>query len=159
MIVAAAALLIGCDGEQDDPDGSSTGDGDADVDADGDADVDADADTDRPPIGPEDCPRNSGWPCTCDREGACDDGSPCANLPFDDSNLGVCTAPCDPDAPVAGACPDHDFAADGWCQLRSGTTGAFTHCLLVCVYETVCPSDQLCVDPGLGGVPGYCAPE
>lgn len=150
LIAALALWSWGCadDGESD---------GDADGDVDGDTDGDGDPDT--TPVGPEDCPRNSGWPCTCDRRGACDDGSPCVSLPFVSSGLGVCTAACDATQPPAAQCPDHDFGAASWCQLRESPTGPPTNCLLICAVPTVCPSDQTCVDPGIEGVPGYCLPD
>jgi hypothetical protein len=147
-------LVLACDGG-----GGDERDGGTDGDADVDGDVDADADADAPPVGPDDCPRNSGWPCTCDRTTPCDDGSPCVAIPIGGSPLGVCTARCDTTQPVAAQCPDHDFGAAAWCQLRESATGPPTHCLLVCAVPEVCPSDQTCADPGLDGVPGYCVPE
>lgn len=156
LTLALALALAACDG------GSGDGDADADLDGGSDADAadgggDAEADADAP-IGPPDCPRNSGWPCTCNRSETCDDGSPCATSHLVPSGLGVCAAPCIPGQPPGSACPAHDFPAAAWCQLRESPTGPPTHCLLVCAAETVCPSDQVCVDPDIEGVPGYCLP-
>jgi hypothetical protein len=130
-------------------------DGDADGDADGDGDGDGDADGDAP-----DCPWNSGWPCTCNRLEPCDDGSTCALVAEATEGRRLCTALCDLTQPDRLICPDTSrFPGSlGMCFLQASPYGDPDHCLLGCMVESACPSDQRCVDLGISEEMNFCVP-
>jgi hypothetical protein len=179
-LLAALALLIagsGChrsssggSGSTDtDTDGGTDTDIDVDTDTDTDADTDTDTDTDTgtgtdtdtgtgecdtdvTPIDhdPEDCPINSGWPCSCDVPedevwfGECDDDSHCVlRRPCDIQEhwlFGVCMPFCMADDDTS--CPMASFPGEPDCHLVDMSIWG---CLLQCADETDCPSDQSCV--------------
>jgi len=125
-------------------------------------DADVTGETTLPPdgstVGPSECPRNSAFPCTCDRHGECDDGSRCVNLPYGDDLLGFCSVLCDHNATPGRMCPESTFGSARWCNISESAVTDPTRCVVICAVDEVCPSDQFCVDPGIGGVPGYCVP-
>jgi hypothetical protein len=124
------ALLLGCDPPPDqynEPDGSIGGDDSDSLD------------------GPDECPHNSGYPCTCDNPGGdCADESRCIWVEgAGDGSLGFCSAVCyEPYTP----CVKTGFAAASECVLEGG--GASFRCALVCEHDEDCPPDQGCADVG-----------
>lgn len=136
LCVVILCTLVGCDG--DDPSDGGPGDDPAFE------------------LGPEDCPVNSGWPCTCTRRSTpCDDGAICAIVA---QGQGICAAECIPGQPPGSACPDDGFPGHPYCQLRESPSSPPTHCLLSCAHSSACPSDQECQNiSGTTGV-GQCLP-
>jgi hypothetical protein len=104
---------------------------------------DTDEDGDDGPTGPEECPWNSGYPCTCDKVGEeCDDQSKCLYV-TGDGELGICSAVCfEPHTD----CVKTGFGGESSCVLDGG--GASFRCALVCEDDDQCPPDQSCVDMG-----------
>lgn len=102
--------------------------------------TDDDSDT---PTGPEECPWNSGYPCTCDRVGEdCDDANECLYV-VGDGDLGICSAVCF--EPYTD-CVKTAFSGESSCVLEGG--GASFRCALECEEDDQCPPDQGCVDVG-----------
>ena len=97
------------------------------------------------PVGPEECPRNSGYPCTCDVIGEeCDDQSKCLWV-VGDGALGICSAICfEPHTD----CVKTGFGGQSSCVLEGG--GASFRCALLCEEDGDCPPDQGCEETGWG---------
>jgi hypothetical protein len=127
--VAAAVIAAGCDL----PPGGTAGS----------------VDDSDPLVGPEECPYNSGYPCTCDfSSDKCADESVCVWVADpqeieDDatSEVGFCSAPCYVEMT---ACVKTGFSAESLCILAGG--GASFRCALVCEEDGDCPPDQHCKD-------------
>lgn len=126
-----ALLLIGCDMPPETytmPDAGVGGSTDDDGDA---------------PLGPEECPWNSHYPCTCNHVGVdCDDESECLYV-VGDGELGICSAVCY--EPYTD-CVKTAFSGESSCELEGG--GASFRCALKCEQDDQCPPDQACVDVG-----------
>ena len=105
-----------------------------------DTDQDSDSQT-----GPEACPWNSGYPCTCDRVGEeCDDQSKCLWV-VGDGELGICSAVCfEPHTD----CVKTGFGGESSCVLEGG--GASFRCALLCEEDDQCPPDQGCAETTWG---------
>jgi hypothetical protein len=92
------------------------------------------------------CPLNSGWPCTCDIYGSCNDGSLCTHIStLNDTGLGVCTPECDNDIPSDPACSDTIYNGNQSCTLGDTGTGTGYCGIFDCnLEEKSCPYDQSC---------------
>jgi len=105
----------------------------------------SDTDSSDGPIGPEECPRNSGYPCSCDAIGEeCEDQSKCLWV-VGDGSLGICSAVCF--EPYTD-CVKTAFGGESSCVLEGG--GASFRCALKCEEDGQCPPDQTCQDTGWG---------
>ncbi len=83
-----------------------------------------------------DCPLNSGWPCTCTQP--CQDGSTCilVDAPGFSVSQGICSPTC------TGSCPCSNFGAGGECI---SFTGGEKSCMLTsCSTSADCPNGQQC---------------
>ena len=141
-----------------------------------DTEVDTDTepvDTDTDAHNPDDCPLNSGWPCTCwYPEGEpgwheCDDGSACAYVgpAYADWGpaFGLCAAMCD-NIGADATCDPTAFPGDPSCILTYtySTSGNEDGCVLWCTDDFECPSDQHCVIHAFYGpdaTEGFCYPH
>lgn len=92
----------------------------------------------------EECPWNSGWPCTCDVPfGLCSDGNVCMPVSMTDGH-GVCAAPVE----GGGGCPAVDYEgvpAPVWDPNGTVDPNAAVYCGLVCEGAMDCPSGQECL--------------
>jgi hypothetical protein len=94
--------------------------------------------------GADDCPMNSGWPCTCDGSSAtCEDGSDCLEILGLD-NGPYCAASC---PGQGGTCPATEYAAEVTCAITDQAGSSFW-CILVCTSSDQCPTDQTCAAMG-----------
>jgi hypothetical protein len=136
-LVAAVLVSAGCDLPPTDytvPDGAIGDTGDSDT-----------------LVGPEECPHNSGYPCTCDLSvDECADESTCLWVAdpqeLEDeatAEVGFCSAACFEEGTP---CVKTGFSAESLCVLAGG--GASFRCALVCEEDDNCPPDQHCKDVG-----------
>jgi hypothetical protein len=105
---------------------------------------DTDGDTDSQ-AGPEECPWNSGYPCSCDRiDEDCDDQSKCLWV-VGDGEWGICSAVCyEPHTD----CVKTGFDGESSCLLEGD--GISFRCALLCEEDDHCPPDQSCVETTWG---------
>jgi hypothetical protein len=150
LIAAAVAAIVACDHVGPEAEADPAPDTDVDTDSDADADTDSDSDSDA-----SDCPWNSGWPCTCSGVATCDDGSDCLDLDsweWSIPGVGYCAESCDGNYV---SCSDTAFTAQSQCAVTDGED--LFWCILICVHDSDCPSDQPCVDTGQGA--SICYPD
>ena len=100
------------------------------------------------------CPRNSGWPCTCDGFGSiCNDGSLCHGFFEPYNTIGICSRKCkDDNANIIADC-NTAFDAEDVC----GVGGPY--CRLVCGTDSDCPQDQKCAEPYVDTGVHNCIPK
>jgi hypothetical protein len=143
-----------------------------------DPDTETVTDSDTEPVdtdahNPDDCPLDSGWPCTCyfpeDTPGfwECDDGTACAYVNPHyadwDPSFGICAVMCD-DIETDPTCDPTTFTGDPSCELTYAysSVGMPDGCVLLCTDDFECPSDQRCVIEDFYGpdaTQGFCYPH
>jgi hypothetical protein len=87
------------------------------------------------------CAPNTGFPCPCDPNEGCWDGSLCGVLDTDHS-IGACFAPCQSDSDCVA---EMGCNASARCVMTSVADGE-KHCGYVCDCDEDCPNNMICVE-------------